>query len=585
MITCTDALNQSESWTYNDLGQVLTHTKGQVTDISYDAFNRRSLVSYADGSGMQANYDAGNRLTSLVDSASGTLSWGYDGLDRVTSASSPQGSISYTYDAAGRRTSMTAAAQATASYTYDNANRLTAITQGSETVQLAYDADNRRTTLALPNGITVNYGYDTASELTGLTYAQGNGTKLGDLTYAYDADGRIVSKGGTFATDVLPTATTQPATFDLNDRKTSFNGQTLTYDANGNLTSDGTNTYTWNARDQLTHISQGGNEQLAFNYDALGRRINKSVQGTVTQFLYDGMNVVQEMQGNSINPILTGQGIDDRFARNDVTGRTYYLADLLNSAIALTDSSGAIKLRYSYDPYGNATLSDTATGFTNPYQYIGRESDAPGLYFVRARYYSPTMAGFISEDPARFGGRQLTFYGYGYADPIMYVDRSGQDPFLAVGGLIGGGLWGLATGLINGDSGGNLWRDIGSGAVVGGLAGLTDGLSLLGEGGAAAAWIGYTGRAVASGGVEALRQFANEGCVTNWGDVAIAAASSGLGDAAGDFGGLYRDIYGYTGRGSQQAAFQIASGIGAVPGAINTSYERTLPEQKCKCQN
>lgn len=52
----------------------------------------------------------------------------------------------------------------------------------------------------------------------------------------------------------------------------------------------------------------------------------------------------------------------------------------------------------------------------------------------------------------------------------MYVDRSGQDPFLAVGGLIGGGVWGLATGLINGDSGGNLWRDIGSGAVVGGLA-------------------------------------------------------------------------------------------------------------------
>jgi YD repeat-containing protein len=383
LITRTDAMNQSESWTYNGMGQVLTHTdrKGQVTDVSYDALNRRSLVSYADGSGTQANYDAGNRLTSLVDSTSGTLSWGYDGLDRVTSANSPQGSVSYTYDAANRRTSMTAAAQATANYTFDNANRLTAITQGSETVQLAYDADNRRTTLTLPNGITVNYGYDNASELTGLTYTQSNGNTLGNLAYGYDADGRITSKSGTFATDVLPTATTQPATFDLNDRKTSFNGQALSYDANGNLTSDGTNTYTWNARNQLTQVSQGGVAQLSYTYDALGRRTSKTVQGgTPTQYLYDRANAVQETQGSTINPILNGLAIDERFARNDVTGRTYFLADGLGSTLALTDPTGVIRQKYSYDPYGNVTASDTTTGFTNPYQYTGREADTAGLY-------------------------------------------------------------------------------------------------------------------------------------------------------------------------------------------------------------
>jgi RHS repeat-associated protein len=458
LITRTDAMNQSESWTYNGLGQVLTHTdrKGQVTDVSYDALNRRSLVSYADGSGMQANYDAGNRLTSLVDSVSGTLSWGYDGLDRITSASSPQGSISYTYDAAGRRTSMTAATQATASYTYDNANRLTAITQGSELVRLTYDADNRRTTLTLPNGITVNYGYDTASELTGLTYVQGNGTKLGDLTYAYDADGRIISKGGTFATDVLPAATTQPATFDLNDRKTSFNGQALTYDANGNLTSDGTNTYSWNARNQLAQISQGGNVQLAFSYDAMGRRISKTVQGTATQFLYDGNNAVQETLGNTINPILTGLGIDERFARNDVTGRTYFLADQINSTIALTDQSGAIKQQYSYDPYGNVTLTDTMIGFTNPYQYTGREADAPGLYYYRARYYSPAMGGFISEDPITFGGGQLSFYAYVGGNPLTYIDPYGLWDVFGFGS-VEGGLPAVGPVHLGGRSGGVRW--------------------------------------------------------------------------------------------------------------------------------
>ncbi|AGK48115.1 RHS repeat-associated core domain protein [Burkholderia thailandensis MSMB121] len=434
LITRTDAMNQSESWTYDGMGNVLTHTdrKGQITDTSYDALNRKNLVSYADGSGIQASYDAGDRLASLTDSIKGTLSWGYDGLDRLTGASSPQGNISYTYDAAGRRTSMTAAAQAIASYTYDNANRLTAITQGSETVQLAYDSDNRRSTLTLPNGITVAYGYDTASELTGLTYTQSNGTTLGNLAYGYDGDGRIISKSGTFATDVLPTATTQPATFDLNDRKTSFNGQALSYDANGNLTNDGTNTYTWNARNQLTQVSQGGMARLSYTYDALGRRTSKAVQGgTPTQYLYDRFNAVQETQGSTINPILVGLGIDEHFARSDVTGRTYFLTDQINSTIALTDPNGALKQQYSYDPYGNVRLSDTTTGFTNPYQFTGREADTPGLYYYRARYYSPLFLGFISEDPITFGGGQLSFYAYVGGNPVNSVDPTGRDIFVA----------------------------------------------------------------------------------------------------------------------------------------------------------
>ncbi|RDD80981.1 Rhs family protein [Dyella tabacisoli] len=424
----TDALNQSESWTYDGMGHVLTHTdrKGKVTDFSYDALNRRSLIAYADGSGTQPSYDAGNRLTGLTDSVSGTTSWSYDSFDRVTAEVGGQGTVSYTYDAAGRRISMTPAAQALVNYGYDNANRLTAISQGSETVQLAYDADNRRTMLTLPNGVAVNYGYDNASELTSLSYAQGNGTNLGNLAYSYDGAGRRIGKTGSFATDVLPTPTTQPASFDLNSRRVSFNGQALSYDANGNLIGDGTNTYTWNARSQLTQISRGGAVQLSYSYDPLGRRISKAVQGgTPTQYLYDGDNIVQETQGGTANSILSGLGIDERYARSDVTGRTYFLTDALGSTIALTDSTGATREQYSYDPYGNVTLSDTTTGFTNPYQYTGREADTTGLYYYRARYYSPLMGGFISEDPARFYGGQPSFYAYVRGNPLNYIDPLG----------------------------------------------------------------------------------------------------------------------------------------------------------------
>ncbi|MBI3787630.1 MAG: hypothetical protein HY276_05160, partial [Ignavibacteriales bacterium] len=56
----------------------------------------------------------------------------------------------------------------------------------------------------------------------------------------------------------------------------------LIYDSNGNLTSDGINTYTWNARNQLIAIS--GNVTASFSYDALGRRVSKTINGTRTDY-------------------------------------------------------------------------------------------------------------------------------------------------------------------------------------------------------------------------------------------------------------------------------------------------------------
>jgi RHS repeat-associated protein len=223
-------------------------------------------------------------------------------------------------------------------------------------------------------------------------------------------------------------------------------------------------------------VSQNGVAQLSYTYDALGRRTSKTVQGgTPMQYLYDVNNIVQEAQGSTINPILVGLSIDERFARNDVTGRTYFLSDLLNSAIALTDPTGTLKEQYSYDPYGNVTLSDTTTGFTNPYQYTGREADSPGLYYYRARYYSPMMTGFISEDSAELLGGQLTFYGYAGGDPLNFNDPTGQFlPLItgAIGAIAAGGGDTIAQLFFNHCKPFN-WKELGiatAGGFVGGFA-------------------------------------------------------------------------------------------------------------------
>ncbi|MGB9381353.1 hypothetical protein [Candidatus Binatus sp.] len=99
---------------------------------------------------------------------------------------------------------MQVAGQAQVSYTWDDADRLTAITQGSSAVGINYDNANRRTSLTLPNGVTVGYSVDSDSRITGLTYSAGS-AQVGNLTYGYDADGRLISKAGTLAAVGLAT--------------------------------------------------------------------------------------------------------------------------------------------------------------------------------------------------------------------------------------------------------------------------------------------------------------------------------------------------------------------------------------------
>src|SRR6476620_4491314 len=134
------------------------------------------------------------------------------------------------------------------------------------------------------------------SGVSDITYKKADGTLLGDLSYAYDEAGRIMSKGGSLWQQQQGTASTGAA-FNANNQQTAWNGKTLSYDANGNLSSDGVNTYSWDERDRLTGIS--GAVTASFQYDALGRRIAKTVAGSTTGYLYDGGNFVQEKAGTS----------------------------------------------------------------------------------------------------------------------------------------------------------------------------------------------------------------------------------------------------------------------------------------------
>jgi RHS repeat-associated protein len=116
-----------------------------------------------------------------------------------------------------------------------------------------------------------------------------------------------------------------------------------------------------------------------------------------------------------------------------VTGSTpqYYLQDQLGSTRGLTDSTGAIVATYSYDAYGAVTGSSGTAG--TPFQYAGQYTDGEsGLQYLRARYYDPQTAQFVSVDPLV----ALTQQPYGYAgqSPMNLGDPSGlcDTPFGSV---------------------------------------------------------------------------------------------------------------------------------------------------------
>ena len=502
LLTVTDANQHTMTYTYDNMDRVqtrkdplgnqasiqydangdlsqITDRKGQVSVIQYDGLNRPTLETFNDSSTVANTFDAGNRLTDIVDSASGSITRSYDGLDHLLSETTSQGSVGYTYDADGRRQIMTVSGQAQVSYTFDAVSQLASITQGASNVAFAYDADGRRTSLTLPNGVVATYDYDTASQLTRIVYA-GGALAPANLEYGYDQDGRRTSVSGSLASTQLPAAVSA-ATYNVNNQLMQWGSTAMTYDLNGNTLNDGMNSYTWDARNRLVSANNNG---ATFSYDAFGRRTGKNILSLNTNFLYDGINPVQEQNGSIITANLLTGGIDEYFTRTDSGGTANFLTDALGSTAGLADQAGNLPVQYSYTPFGTTSITGISN---NTFTYTGRESDGLGLYYYRARYYNPATGRFLSEDPLEFRGSGPNLYGYTYDDPIDFRDPSGRE---IVGGIVGAANGAIFGGLGALSQGGD-WVDVlagaGIGMVGGGLMGAFDPTAGLLSSGAAAA--------------------------------------------------------------------------------------------------
>jgi YD repeat-containing protein len=158
-------------------------------------------------------------------------------------------------------------------------------------------------------------------------------------------------------------------------------------DANGNTLADASGKqYTWDFENRLTQAIVPGTNggTTTFKYDPFGHRIQKSGPLGTTNYLYDGPNDIEEVDGtgNGLARYTDGQRIDEPLAELRSGNTNFYEQDGLGSVVSLSNGTGTLSGTYIYDSFGNLTAS-TGT-VTNPFRYTGREFDQEtGIYYYR----------------------------------------------------------------------------------------------------------------------------------------------------------------------------------------------------------
>ena len=477
----SNPLNQAKTFEYDKKGNLtkVTDAKAQQITFEYDVNDRLAVKHLPNGEGdVTYTYDGVGNLLS-VTSQDGSVSMTYGILNRVDQVrqtiNSQNYTISYGYDVNGNRTSMSSPWGAT-SYSYDALNRLTSITNpDNKTITFAYDALGRRTKMAYPNGTETTYAYDAASQLTQILHRKtadntalafsnyaydpaGNRTQMQDLTgthsYAYDDLHRLTEASHptlpneTFAYDQVGNRTADAVITNYQhnaaNRLLENSSYTYTYDANGNLTgqthkatSEHTE-YAYTTENQLKQVTLPGNTTVTFKYDPMGRRIEKASLSGINRYVYSNEDIIAVLDGNNTitQTITHGPGIDEPLVLKNISGSSicFYHADGLGSIIALSDENGTGVETIEYQAYGRPTIKGrTGAVFDrstvgNPYLYTGREyDDILGLFYYRARYFSPDIGAFIQEDPINiYGG--LNYYRYAGNNPINQSDPLGLKP-------------------------------------------------------------------------------------------------------------------------------------------------------------
>jgi len=448
--TASGAPGESVAYTRDALGQVLSAAANDsYYTYRYDAAHR--LQSVSDGRGNKTltyNYSIGGLLNGIGDSDNNNTTYSYDPVGRLTGICAQNNkAINYFYDNGGRPIEKSFPNGVVTTYSYFNSDRVQTIATRDPQNQLfdqsdySYDAvgnvlSARHQLPTLPNTPLANtqnlrFAYDALNRLTVVTDGQTNG--IVEQT-SYDAYGNRYNwsaQNGANAQYYIVN-NLQQVTEIHSGSNTGALLYTYHYDANGNMdrqvtsASGATLTLSYDTWDRTVGVADASATEL-YRYDDSGRRIQKTINGGTTNYLYNGANIFAEYGSDWSEPTAQyahGAAVDDPLVRFSNGAARYYHADALGSITAVTDDNAILSGGFHYSAWGNP-LAVGGTGLPT-FAYAGREPTSAGaLVYMRARLYMPQLGRFAQPDPLGFVD-SVNRYAYVRNSPQNYVDPTGK---------------------------------------------------------------------------------------------------------------------------------------------------------------
>ncbi len=292
-------------------------------------------------------------------------------------------------------------------------------------------------------GTSWDFSYDSLQRITSTVKTQN--AVPATITYALDLAGNRTSVTGGSVPGTY-TSTSSPASDKEVNQYTSTPRGAAEYDANGNFVAEFSTparTLQYDDENRLRGVNYPSDpyKTATYTYDAFDRLISRTQQRTSSltvtdNYYYSGWELVEEQSSNNATRTFVYGDTTDELVQIVVNATAVYYAHHsdLNTVSSLTDATGAVTQRVSYEEFGRPSFFNASgqllTMVGLHHAFTGRLYDpATRLYDYRSRWYDPQLGRFTNRDTIGSWGDPINLgNGYTYVgnNPGTHTDPFGE---------------------------------------------------------------------------------------------------------------------------------------------------------------